>query len=321
MTERVAARWRALMAADTPEKREVSGESALRMIFGVNDLKQPYIFAVAAQRPRAPQLSNAITVEVGRRTLDSHWTLTLRLIDPALTDAFLSLLSDVAEKSAKQASEPEAMQVFLRMLADLQHLLLPRRAQLSLGAVRGLVAELWFGFVATPHGHTPEAAVFAWNGPFGGDQDFNFPVPSRQFEVKSIRPGGSTIEISSASQLDRDDVDIAVVSVEDVPPDPNFLTLPDMVETIRGGLTDPGTQADFNRRFAELSLDLGDPWYAEQHFDVQGAAIYSVGGDFPRLQKSLLPTAIARVQYRLDLDQLAGHLVAETTNARPEARQ
>ena len=226
MTDPVEARWRALLDAGQPEMREVDADSALRMIFGVNELNQPYFFVVLAARPRAPQLSSAITVEVAQRPADSRWTLTLRLVDPALTDAFVSLMSDIAQKSALEATEKEAWAVFVGLLTDLQHLLLPRRERLSLEALRGLVAEIWFGFDAAAHGHPLDAAVMAWSGPFKGDQDFNFPVPATQFEVKSVRPARAVVEISSTSQLDRDDVHLAAVTVEDLPTGSGGITLP-----------------------------------------------------------------------------------------------
>lgn len=316
MTELVEARWRAVLGAGQPEMREVDADSALRMIFGINELNQPYFFVLLAARPRAPQLSSAITVEVGQRPADSRWTLTLRLVDPALTDAFVSLMSDIAQKSAPEPTEKEAWTVFVGLLTDLQHLLLPRRERLSLEALRGLVAEIWFGFVAAAHGHPLDAAVMAWSGPLKGDQDFNFPVPSTQFEVKSVRPARAIVEISSTAQLDRDDLHLAVVTVEDLPMGSGGITLPGLVATVREGL-DPAMRSEFNRRFAALALDLDDPWYREQHFSVQRLAVYEVADDFPALRGSGLPSAIVHATYRLDLDQLADHLVSDATYDAP----
>lgn len=316
MTETVEARWRSLLAAGQPEMREVDFHSALRMIFGVNELNQPYFFAVLAARPRAPQLSSAITLEIGQRPADSRWTLTLRLLDPALTDAFVSLMSDIAQKSALEPTEKEAWTVFVGLLTDLQHLLLPRSERLSLEALRGLVAEIWFGFDAAAHGHPLEAAVMAWSGPFKGDQDFNFPVPATQFEVKSVRPARGIVEISSTAQLDRDDVHLAAVTIEDLPMGSGGITLPGLVATTRERL-DPATRSEFNRRLAALALDLDDPWYREQAFSVQRLAVYEVASDFPALRGSRLPVAIVRANYRIDLDQLAQYLVSDETYAAP----
>jgi hypothetical protein len=292
--------------------REVDADSGLRMVFGVNDLNQPYFFVFLEARPNAPQLSSAITVEIAQRAADSLWTLTLRLVDPSLTDAFVSLMSDIAEKSALEQIEKEAWTVFLGMLTDLQHLLVPRSERLSLEGLRGLVAEIWFGFDAAAHGHPLEAAVMAWSGPMKGEQDFNFPVPATQFEVKSVRPARGTVDISSTAQLDRDDVHLAVVTVEDLPTGEGGLSLPGLVGTVRERL-DPATRSEFNRRLAALALDLDDPWYREQRFSIQRLRLYRVAEDFPSLRRSRLPSAIVRATYRLDLDQLADYLVSDVT--------
>lgn len=312
MTDSLETRWRALLALGQPEMREVDSRSPLRMIFGVNELNQPYFFAVLTARPRTPELSSAITVEVRQRASDSRWTMTLRLLDPSLTDAFLSLMADIATESAAEPDEKAAWKVFVEMLTDLQHLLLPRRERLSQEALRGLIAEIWFGFIAAAHGHPPEAAVMAWGGPYKADQDFNFPVPAAQFEVKSLRPARSIVEISSIAQLDRDDVQLAVVTVEDVALESGAMTLPGLVTLTRDGLDIP-TRSEFDLRLAVLGLDLDDPWYREQAFSIRRLAIYEVVTQFPALRASLLPPAIVGARYRLDLDQLAEYLISEET--------
>jgi hypothetical protein len=312
MTDPVEPRWRALLGVGQPEMREVDSTSPLRMIFGVNELNQPYLFVFLATRPRAPQLSSAITAEVAQRSADSRWTLTLRLVDPTLTDAFVSLISDIAQKSALEPTEAQAWTVFVGLLTDLQDLLMPRSERLSLEALRGLIAELWFGFDIAAHGQSLEAAIAAWSGPFRGEQDFNFPVPGTQFEVKSRRPARRFVEISSTAQLDRDDVHLAVVTVEDLPTAAGGITLPGLVTSTRHRL-DPLTRSEFNRRLGVLGLNLDDPWYREQAFEVRQLAIYEVAGDFPRLRASQLPAAIVRAEYRLDLDHLGGHLLSEVT--------
>jgi hypothetical protein len=292
--------------------REVSADTALRMIIGTNDFNQPYLFVVLSERPRPPQLSSAIAVEVGQRTNDQRWTLTIRLIDDSLSDTFITLMSDIAERSALEESESASWALFVGLLTDLQHLLVPKRTRLSLEALRGLFAELWFGFDAAPHGRPLDEAVTGWNGPFKGDQDFNFPAPTPQFEVKSRRPGRSIVDISSLRQLDREDIHLAVVTIEDLPARSPGASLPDLVATIRGRF-DAVTRVEFNRRLAELVVDLDDPWYREQKFRVTELALFVVGPAFPRLRRSHVSQAIVDAVYQVDLRQVADHLVTATT--------
>ena len=117
-------------------------------------------------------------------SVDSQRTLTLQLGNRSLTDAFVSLVSEVADKSDESA----AMSVFLETLADRQQLLLAHDERLSEEALRGLIAELWFGFELRRLGPVGRGRS-RLEGPWGGEQDYNFPSPPKQFEVKSIRPG------------------------------------------------------------------------------------------------------------------------------------
>jgi hypothetical protein len=320
MADSVEARWLALLGTGQPEMREVRSDSALRMIFGINELSRPYFFAVVSKRPRVPKLSDAIRAEIGQRSSDGLWTLTLSLVDPALADAFISLLARIAEKSVLESTEQKAWNVFVGLLVDLQHLLLAGSQRLSLEALRGLIAELWFGFDAAAHGHSLDDAVTAWSGPFRAEQDFNFPVPATQYEVKSRRSNRAAVEISSLAQLDRDDVHLAVVTVEDWPTQRGGVTLPDLVMSVRERLT-PTTRSAFDKRLAKLALDLQDPWYREQAFSIQRLAIYAVRDEFPRLRASRLPAAIARASYRLDLDQLVDYLTSDNLYPAPTAPQ
>lgn len=310
--ETIESRWRALIEAGRPEQREVDADSPLRMIVGVNALNQPYFFTLVKDRPGYPQMSSSITVEVRQRA-DGQWSLTLQLVDSTLIDAFISLVSELADKCSGEKTERDAMKIFLATLADWRQLLSVRRDRLSLEALRGLVAELWFGFESAAHGYSLSEAVQAWSGPLGGDQDFNFPTPAKQYEVKSIRPAGTSIEISSAEQLDRDDVNLAVITLEDLGLDARGLMLPEVVAGIRARIDDPTVRSDFNRRIAHLSIDLDDPWYRERRFGVRQMTIFDVSDDFPALRRSQLPNAVVTTNYRIDLQFIPEFILFDET--------
>ena len=137
MIDTVEDRWRALLARGEPELREVDAESPLRMLIGVSPVGRPYFAVIVAQKPGLPDLTSAIEVTRRQRAADGRWTLTLELQVRALTDAFISLVSDLAAKSALAASEQEALNIFLETLAEWQELLdRPRRPSLRERASR-----------------------------------------------------------------------------------------------------------------------------------------------------------------------------------------
>jgi len=304
MIDTVEDRWRALLARGEPEWREVDAESQLRMLIGVSPVGRPYFAVIVAQKPGLPDLTSAIEVTRRQRAADGRWTLTLELQVHALTDAFVSLLSDLAAKSAAAPSEREALESFLETLAEWRELLTARADRLSESALRGLIAELWFGFESNAHGHAEPEAACAWAGPLGGVQDFQFPAPSHRFEVKSLRPSRTSVEVSSEEQLDGDNIRLAVVTLEEVIPASDGITLPGLIMSIRSRLKNGADRSEFNRRFARLFVNLDDSWYSEHAYEVRRLQIFDVIEDFPALRRSRLPQAIVGTTYRLDVEYL-----------------
>jgi hypothetical protein len=283
------------------------------MLIGVSPVGRPYFVVIASQRVGLPDLPSAIEVTRRQRSADGRWTLTLELQVRALTDAFVSLLGELATKSAAVPSEEAALEVFFETLTEWRELLSWRSERLSESALRGLIAELWFGFYSGEHEHSPAETATAWVGPLGGAQDFQFLAPSFRYEVKSVRPSGNDIEISSAEQLDGQKIRLAVVTLEELDNASSGLTLPDLVKTIRGSLSEADARAEFNRTFARLGLDLDDPWYRNHTYTVRRLRLFEVGDDFPALRRSSLPKAIERTVYRLDTEQIAKFIILDST--------
>jgi putative PD-(D/E)XK family protein DUF4420 len=305
MTDTLETRWRALLANGEPESREVDAESPLRMLVGVSPVSRPYFAIIVTQKPGLPDLTSAITVTRRQRAADGRWTLTLELQVHALTDAFISLVSDLASKSAAAVTERAALEIFLDTLTEWQELLTARADHLSVSELRGLIAELWFGFDAKAHGHPVPEAARAWAGPLGGAQDFQFPAPNHHFEVKSLRPRSTSIEISSAEQLDGGNIKLAVVTLEEVAASVESITLSPLVGSIRSTLTEGADRSEFNRRFARLHVDPDDPWYSEQTYAVRRLQIFDVSEDFPALRRSQLSQSITHTTYKLDVPHLS----------------
>jgi hypothetical protein len=311
MSESVETRWQRLLETGESETREVNAASPLRMLFGVSAVGRPYFAVVVDQKPGIPDLTNAIEVTRRQRTTDHRWALTLELQIPSLTEAFISLLSDLADKSGSADSEAEALDEFLETLAEWRELLTARADRLSEHSLRGLIAELWFGFRSAEHGHTPEQAVYAWSGPMRGTQDFQFQSPGSNFEVKSLRPGRSKVSIASEEQLDGDRVKLAVVTIEEAETGEHTWSLPSLVQRIRAELKDGSDRVEFNHRFAQLLVNLDDDWYADQHYRVLRVQILTVTSAFPALRRSQLPETISRTTYRLDIEPLAEYVTVD----------
>lgn len=312
MIDSVESRWRALLARGEPDSREVDAESRLRMLIGVSPFGRPYFTVIVSQKPGLPDLTSAIEITRRQRATDGRWTLTLELQVHALTDAFISLVSDLATKGAVAASEREALEIFLDTLAEWRELLTARAERLPESALRGLIAELWFGFESGAHERPESETTRAWTGPLGGAQDFEFPAPGPHFEVKSLRPSRTSVEISSEDQLDGENIKLAVVTLEEVRTPSDGILLPRIVTSIRSRLRNGVDRSEFNRRFARLFVNLDDSWYSEHAYEVRRLQVFNVTDEFPALRRSQLPRAIARTTYWIDVQHLQQFLEFDT---------
>jgi hypothetical protein len=313
MTRTLEERWHDLLATGEPETREVDAESPLRMLIGVSPVGRPFFAVITSHDLGLPDLPNAIEVTRRQRSADGRWTLTLELQVRGLTDAFVSLVAELATKSAEATSEQAALSIFFETLSQWQELLAARSERLTESALRGLVAELWFGFESGGHPHSASESTRAWAGPLGGAQDFEFLSPNLRYEVKSLRPTRTDVEISSAEQLDGEDIRLAVVTVEQVENLSLGITLPELVKSIRSKLDNGADRSDFNRRFANLRVDLDDTWYSEQAYSILRLQVFDVGGEFPALRRSQLPQAITGTNYHLDVGHITPFIVSERT--------
>lgn len=310
MIEDFEDRWRTVIAEGAAATREVDATSSLRMICGVDGLGRPLFFIISHNKPGLPHLAGAVGVERRHRELDATWTLSFALNVPALTDVFITLVVDLAARCAKAKTEVAAMETLLDTVEQWQLLLQERFDRLSEDRLRGLMAELWFGFRSGHHGQPLGEAVRAWSGPYGGEQDYVFPPPGLRYEVKAVRPNREGVEVSSERQLDGEPIELAAVTI-DRSADPTSWSLPALVAAIRKALPEPETRVEFNRAFVELRVNLDDAWYADQSFDFHRLRTFAVKPEFPAIRRSELPEALSRTKYRLDLSYVDDFLLTD----------
>ncbi len=149
-----------------------------------------------------PKLSN-ITI-VLRSATSGRWELTITLASPDYVELFRALCADLisSTRSLTRTDQPQALLAVVARIVRWQGLLKNMRARaLSPSQQLGLYGELAVLrdiFLA----HTDAfAAVSAWRGPSGGEQDFQF--TGWLFEVKSqLATSDTLIRVSSAHQLD-----------------------------------------------------------------------------------------------------------------------
>lgn len=306
MTEAFIARWREIIASLGPGKFEVDATHPLRFIVGVNDHDEPMIFVIVTDKPPIPELSGVIEVERRQRIADQKWTLALSLTDSRFLEAYLQLAADLVNRTADAQTEAKGVTTLLGVVSEWKRLLASGpRAPLNESALRGLVAELWFGYRMLPREATASKVALAWQGPHGSHQDYIFPLGLR-YEVKSRRVDSETIRISSPEQLDADDLTLAVVTLVEIEAGPaDAINLPTLIENVRAELAPtPDAQLAFDRGLDALQVDPGDSHYADHWYVVTDCVEYRVPADFPSIRRSALPASIVAVTYDVSISEI-----------------
>ena len=314
MIESFVASWKSLLASPGTGKKEVGTEHPLRLVYGATGHGEALFFCITAIKPGLPELSNVVRVERRVRTLDGKWTLSLTLRDARFLDVFMRLCEDLARRSEVATSESQAVNYFLAGVADWKHLLRnPLDDRLSSEAIRGLIAELWFGFTYLATDYSVSEILEAWTGPMGSPQDFRFP-DGQAFEVKSAYADTKSVAVSNAEQLDSSDrpITLAVVGVEQSNTDrTNSFTLPTLIAEIETKVRADAKVADLYSRFDALRLDISDDYYSEFCFEIVGLRRYSVALEFPSIRASALPLGLHRVKYSVALASMTPFLLSE----------
>lgn len=306
MTETFVARWRDLIARPGTGKFEVDAGHPLRFIVGVNDRQEPLIFVIVDDKPPMPDLSGVIYVERRQRMSDGRWTLGLSLTDIRFLEVYLRLAEDLVYRTADAQNESRAITLMLGIVSEWKRLLARGpQAPLSESALRGLIAELWFGFRLLRREAEPSKIAQAWRAPHGSHQDYVFPL-GRRYEVKSRHADSGTIRISSPEQLDAQNLFLAVVTMTEVEPgSPDAVSLPTLVASVRAELAlAPDGLIAFDGGLNALGVDPGDSSYADLCFTFTECVEYEVTSQFPAIRRSGIPASIVTATYDVKLGEL-----------------
>ena len=252
--------------------------------------------------------SKAVSVE-NIRLENGNYALRFWLKHPSLDELFVKLCWDLMEAS-RDAEDPLAQ--FLAQYRKWQRLLQQIGSEaLSVSAQKGLIGELLFlKMEAEVCGI--DAALTAWTGPEGADQDFDF--PDFWAEVKTTSISSQAISISSLQQLDRTDKGFLVVYYMDKTSasGKQCVSLGDAVKDTELLLNSEKQKNLFSCKLARLGYQKKDEKvYHETMFRLQACDFFSVSDSFPRLIKSNTAHGIISAGYDISLSAIESFKVQE----------
>lgn len=288
-------------------------KDSLRPVFQLFDAAHPLDFYIGRDTDGArlmllvtPEVPPAIRdmreISIRRfKREDDKWSILLRLESLPLAPMFSMLCEDILE-SSRAISGGSPLSFVLRRLSNWRRLFergLPNL--LSENEIRGLCGELLFLqrlFIRSGKFD----AVKAWVGPEQSEQDFQ--VPEAAWEIKTIRPSGQAVSISSESQLQTTlrPVDLIVVELAECTVDSQgAFSLNTLVENLRSDLAD---DHDARELFEERLVSAG--YVTRSEYDVptlfeRSLSAFAVKVGFPRITGEEVKSGVAHVRYDVAL--------------------
>jgi len=304
-------RWRHLLGETPPAQQEVDAGHPLRLLFGIDTHGRALFLSLSRTRPLQPDIRGVVEASRGQRPVDEKWTLAFTLVDPRFLDVFIDLCSELVVATAKSESEGEALLLLVAAVEGWKDLFVDvPPSTLSHEAVRGLVAELWYGFEVATQTKSAEQVVRGWGGPLGAVRDFSF--DDHQIEVKSIHEDSRSVRISSAEQLDypSGDLSLAVVTLLDVADDTDGAVSISSLAARASSLLATDGRLELNRRLLTSGARF-DEDYSHRAFLPTRLRVYGVRPDFPAVRRSELHGSVTAVRYELALSGLDQYLITD----------
>ncbi len=268
--------------------------------------------SVAGQAP-VPESRGLRVRMYDRETAPLTAEVELVLTDQQHQDIFDLLIEDLVGAAEQPEDERAGVGRFLARLTDWQRLLM----RLAPGVMsrenqQGLWGELWTLREVVGPAVGFAAAVRAWRGPFGADQDLQ--LPGAALEVKtSTAHAFERLVIASERQLDvAPDIALALIALSlDARPD-HGETLPEMVHAVRSIATDAGCLQLLEERLALFGYRHEDAdSYTDIGYTVRSRLQFRVQDDFPTVVSGDLRPGVSEVEYSVAVSACAPFKISE----------
>jgi Putative PD-(D/E)XK family member, (DUF4420) len=291
--------------------RQVPGQTAVPCFWG-RDTSGGCLFILELQGDHAVQYRkdavtvNGIHVDL-RCGAPGQQRLVLNLEKQVDRDLFEGLCRTLAIALGRATDSASSLAIALAHICRWKTFLSGRSQLLSAEEVRGLFAELTFLLELMEQLPSTALAVEAWLGPDRSHQDFVF--GNTAIEIKSLSGAErSTVRISSEDQLEslNDALFLRIYRLSSLPDATGARSLNEIVAAVQTRLGQAEAVEAFDRKLVAHSY-APLPDYDGPRFVVSEVHSYRVCDEFPRLNRSRLPTGIAKVTYDIRLESIASY--------------
>lgn len=286
------------------------GSLAAVPLFWGRDVEGRYLFILSLKgdysehiKGRVPNI-RGIDVTLRRLETIGEQNLVLTLEQNTDKDLFAGLCRTLISSLQEVSNSTAALDVTLTHLARWKTFLSGRNPRvLSPEEVRGLFAELHFLRHLYKKGK-PAAALDAWCGPDGTQQDFIY--GDIAIEIKSISgQERNSVYISSEDQLETtcENLFLVVYRLGNMPGAEQAMSLNDLVAVMEKELNATGMADRFLVKLGTYGYVRIDE-YDRPQLTVLEQRFFHVMDDFPRIIRSELADGLTAVRYQIQLEKI-----------------
>lgn len=249
------------------------------------------------------KISSSDVIAVEQYHNNDIFTLRFSLENSELLEHFCTFCQDLLDSVRIISDDDAAYKTLRSRYYSWKQLFRPNSSQMTESEVMGLIGELLFlkNYMIPQMG--VDIALESWMGPEKTHKDFSY--QQDWFEIKAINFGKESVRISSIEQLDSDtDGFLIVYELEKMSPSYDGIRLNKLANSIIALLADASQKDIF---LAKLQL-FGFEFKKENDnfvFSLKNKRKYKVASNlFPRINRNMLPEAITRVQYEIQLSEI-----------------
>ena len=270
-------------------------EHPLKLYVGADDDGNYALEYRGAFKPSAIKSSSIIGIK--HYTKSGLNCFVISLLDHSMLDTFSIFIGDLVEETRKSCDDKNGYQLITNRYYAWRKMFFQKRRLLDEKEIMGLIGELLFLKEQIIPLCGNARALSAWSGQEKTKKDFS--VDQTWYEVKTINYGKDSVRISSIEQLDSQvDGHLVVYHLERMSQVFDGIRLNSLCRTILSMLTSIETKDLFLEKLANAGFSFESD-YDEYVYEVKAMEQYSVGSDFPKLSKHMIPDGISKVQYDL----------------------
>lgn len=231
-------------------------------------------------------------------------TLRFSLENSGLLEYFSTFCEDLLESTNAIVDDNTAYKTLRSRFFSWRQLFKPNSGRMSEQEVMGLIGELLFLKEQLIPKIGTDLALDSWSGPEKLHKDFS--SENEWYEVKTVSFGKDSVKISSAEQLDGDiDGHLCVYVLERMSANFNGIKINHIVKDIIADLESVQQRELFIDKLSLYGFDFS-PEYDQLVFVVKEFTAYTVDReDFPRIRKKILPDAISKISYEIQLSKIS----------------